>query len=803
MYRLLLLVLLTLSASGAHASDYDWAAASFGGGGKYQGPAVSSVDADLLIACGNMGGTFISRDGGENFEQVPFVGYTTCLVHDASPRNPWHFSVNDPDTFLALSQGRILSTTDGGNTWSRPAMREAESGEGLTGEYQLGAVTLVSGKTERLIGAFMAKGEDRSYRLAESIDMGDNWKFLGAIAHDAGPIVDIQAVKAIPDRLLLATEQGLFLSDDGGESWTDITESIPALSEGYVHDFDGGSNETQSVLYLTTSIRTEPDGSKTGGIFVSRDGGESWQVTLQDVAWAAEAEVPHDVEIQPVLAKRWTGKDGYYEHPIFRWLSACQADPEVAYVCVQGRYISNADSDAERVELLGSNVYRTDDAGKTWAPVLFQNPFMKNFNISSRSWMETQWGWGQCPTGVYVSASNPDQVMVTTGSTVYYTQNGGTSWEEIAGKTPIEIAPIGSMALAEQPTEITVPAGGMLNTSVWNVYFDPFRDGMMYIPLADFGGFWRSENGGRDWMFSTAFYAPQLGNNGYGMAFSPDVPGKLWAGASFRHDIPVSNVEIDNGHNKGGLVYSEDYGETWHELEGLGLPPHAGSIPTDVYVEPQTREGAHQIWAVFIGRGIYHSEDDGKSWRAMNDGLDPNNLNVCYISQSEDGAMYALAVVKAWQGVLSEPGTLYRSDDYGKTWKSLRPSREAFLSPMDYCVDPHDSDHILLAASTRQIWKEPSQSEGLWESHDGGNTWLRIWDMNCVGIDMDPADPQHLFASVWDRGLWESHDGGKAWAQKIEYPFSRPLGVVFDPTSHGDIYVFSYGAGVWKGTFKP
>jgi hypothetical protein len=122
---------------------------------------------------------------------------------------------------------------------------------------------------------------------------------------------------------------------------------------------------------------------------------------------------------------------------------------------------------------------------------------------------------------------------------------------------------------------------------------------------------------------------------------------------------------------------------------------------------------------------------------------------------------------------------------------------------MDYCVDPHDSDHILLAASTRQIWKEPSQSEGLWESHDGGNTWLRIWDMNCVGIDMDPADPQHLFACVWDRGLWESHDGGKTWAQKIEYPFSRPLGVVFDPTCHGDIYVFSYGAGVWKGTFKP
>jgi photosystem II stability/assembly factor-like uncharacterized protein len=803
MHRLILIALLTLGASGVYAADYDWRAASFGGGGKYQGPAVSPLDEDLLIACGNMGGTFISRDGGESFDQVPFYGYTTCLVHDASPRNPWHFSFNDPDTFLAFSQGRILVTTDGGRTWSRPAMRDAESNEGLTGEYDLGAVTLESGETERLLGAFIAKGKEKSYRVAESCDWGDHWKLLGVIRHDAGPIIDIQAVKAIPGRYVLATERGLFLSDDSGKSWTDMTDVIPALSEGYVHDFAAGSNEAQSALYLTTSILSKPDGQTVGGIYVSRDGGRNWQVTLQDVAWADKAQVPDDVEVQPVYPQRWTGRPGYYEQPIFRWLSACQTDPKVAYVCVQGRFISNADSDAEQVELLGSNIYRTDDAGKTWAPVLFQNPFMKNFNIVNRSWMETQWGWGQCPTGVYVSPSNPDHVMATTGATVYSSQDGGVSWEEIAGKTPTKIAPIGSEALAEQPTEVTVPAGGMLNTSVWNVYFDPYREGMMYIPLADFGGFWRSENGGRDWMFSTAFYAPQLGNNGYGMAFSPDVPGKLWAGASFRHDIPVSNVEIDSGHNKGGLVYSEDYGETWHELEGRGLPPHAGSIPTDIIVEPRTRDGAHLMWAVFIGRGIYHSEDDGESWRAMNDGLDPNNMNVCYISQTEDGVMYALSVVKAWKGELAEPGTLYRSDDYGKTWRSLRPNSEAFLSPMDYCVDPHDSDHILLAASTRQIWKEPSPSKGVWESVDGGSTWSRIWDMDCVGIDMDPSDPQHLFASVWDGGLWESHDGGKTWEQKIRYPFSRPFGVVFDPTGSGDIYVYSYGGGMWKGTLKP
>ena len=417
--------------------------------------------------------------------------------------------------------------------------------------------------------------------------------------------------------------------------------------------------------------------------------------------------------------------------------------------------------------------------------------------------MEVQWGWGQCPTGVFVSANHPDQVMVTTGATVYYSDNGGETWLEMASKTPLEIEPIASEELATEPTVVTVPSGGMLNTSVMGGYFDPHREGMMYITLSDFGGVWRSENYGKDWKFSTAFYAPEIGNNGYSVAFSPTVPGKLWVGASFRHDIPVSNIEIDSGHNKGGLMYSDNFGETWNALKGHGLPTHGESLPTQVYVEPELVDGAHQLWAVFIGRGVYHSEDDGQSWQMRNTGLDPDNMNVCYVKRADDGTMYVMSAVKAWKGRMNAPGTLYRSDDYGRTWKNLRPNDEAFLSPMNFAIDPENPDHILLAASTRQIWKEPSHSEGIWESTNRGETWTKIWDINCVGIDFDPDDSQHLFASAWDRGLWESTDGGKNWVQKIDYPFSRPLGVVFDPRKNGDVYVYSFGAGLWKGTPKP
>ncbi|RRJ99836.1 hypothetical protein Ga0100230_017480 [Opitutaceae bacterium TAV3] len=794
--RTLVLSLATLAllAPFATADNYEWTPFSFGGGGKYQAPGISPAKDGLLLACGNMGGTFISEDDGLNFRQVPFQNYTACLVNDSSPRNPWHFHPDAPDTLFALAQGRLLRTTDSGKTWRRPALKNTGHPTGLGSWLNLAALTIDSGtpsqKTPRLVAAFELKNQKRHYRIAESFDQGDTWKVIGLIHENTGPVIDIQTASAYPGHLIVATHRALYLSRDNGKTWTNNTHTIPGLAEGRVNDFKGGGDNTGSLLYLTIGIQksTTNSSGKTGGLYVSADGGLTWTLSLQDVVTPQGRVIttPHQ---PPATTDNWTG-NGYYEHPVFRWLAVCRTRPEIAFVCLQGRFVSDNDRDAELVEAIGSNLYKTEDGGKTWHPVLFQNPRMRNHNIVNRSWLDGQWGWGQCPTGVYVSAQTPDKVMATTGANVYYSTNGGTTWTQIAARqSPGTIPGI-------------VSPGGMINTTVDGIYFHPRDEQKIYLATADFGGVWRSNNRGRTWNFSTNIYKPGLGNNGYAIAFPPGQPTTIWAGVSIRHDIPIANIETQKHLNDGGIVISTDDGETWSKLNATGLPPTTGSIPTDILFDTPSRaspppDAPARIWSVFIGRGLYLSEDNGKTWTLKNNGLSPENLNLYKIRRTPSGLLYALSVIKSTDTRI-EPGTLYKSTDNGDTWTSLRPDPDVFLSPMNFTIDPADEKRLLIAAARRRVWDDPRPSHGIWESRDAGRTWRKLLAQDCVGITVNPQDSRHMFAAVWETGVFETHDAGATWEQTA-YPFSRPTGLVFDPRHDGAIYVHSYGAGVWKG----
>ncbi|EIP96525.1 BNR/Asp-box repeat protein [Opitutaceae bacterium TAV1] len=779
----------------ATANSYEWSPFSFGGGGKYQAPGISPAKDGLLLACGNMGGTFISEDNGLNFRQVPFQNYTACLVNDSSPRNPWHFCPDAPNIFFALAQGRLLRTTDSGKTWQRPALRNVDHPAGLGSWLTLQALTidsdLSSKKTPRLVVAFELKDQKRHYRIAESFDRGDTWKVIGLIHENTGPVIDIQTAPAFPGRLILATSRELYVSCDNGKTWISNSHAIPGLAEGCANDFKGGGSNTGSLLYLTVGIQkstTTPSGM-TGGLYVSSDGGLTWTLSLQNVV-TPQGRTTATPRQSQITTDNWTGK-GYYEHPIFRWLAVCQTRPEIAFVCLQGRFVSDNDRDANLVEAIGSNLYKTEDGGKTWRPILFQNPRMRNYNISNRSWLDGQWGWGQCPTGVYVSAHAPDKVMATTGANVYYSTNGGTTWTQIAARQSPDSA-----------SGIVLP-GGMINTTVDGIYFHPRDEQKIYLATADFGGVWRSNNHGRAWNFSTNIYKPGLGNNGYAVAFPPGQSTTIWAGVSGRHDIPIANIETQKRLNNGGIVVSTDDGKTWSELNATGLPASTGSIPTDIlFEEPASTSiipGAFtRIWTVFIGRGLYCSEDSGKTWSAKNNGISPENLNLYKIRRTPSGLLYALSVIKSTD-TQTVPGTLYKSTDNGDTWTSLRPDPDVFLSPMNFTIDPTDEKRLLIAAARRRVWDDPRPSHGIWESRDAGRTWRKLLAQDCIGITVNPQNPLHMFAAVWDAGIFETHDAGATWEQTA-YPFSRPTGIAFDPRHDGSIYVHSYGSGVWKGT---
>jgi hypothetical protein len=131
----------------------------------------------------------------------------------------------------------LIRTTDGARTW--------ESVSEL-GTSDFHALELSSG---RIVGALFGQSQ-----VLVSSDDGRSWE--GRAAPMA--LVDLAVDPENPDRWVGTTEQGLFVSDDAGESWRQL-EPIPNVRLAWQ---PGGD------VY-----RVDPGGP----VKVSSDGGQSWQ----------------------------------------------------------------------------------------------------------------------------------------------------------------------------------------------------------------------------------------------------------------------------------------------------------------------------------------------------------------------------------------------------------------------------------------------------------------------------------------------------------------------------------------------
>jgi photosystem II stability/assembly factor-like uncharacterized protein len=96
-------------------------------------------------------------------------------------------------------------------------------------------------------------------------------------------------------------------------------------------------------------------------------------------------------------------------------------------------------------------------------------------------------------------------------------------------------------------------------------------------------------------------------------------------------------------------------------------------------------------------------------------------------------------------------------------------------------VDPHDPNIVYVAALGR-LWGR-NDERGVYKSTDGGKNWKMVFTQGnragVVDLDMDPSDPNTLYACAWDRlrwaylfqsggmesGIFKTTDAGKTWHQ--------------------------------------
>jgi len=117
---------------------------------------------------------------------------------------------------------------------------------------------------------------------------------------------------------------------------------------------------------------------------------------------------------------------------------------------------------------------------------------------------------------------------------------------------------------------------------------------------------------------------------------------------------------------------------------------------------------------------------------------------------------------------------LLRSADGGESWTRVGPSSMAD-AVMAVAVNPHDPSE----------WWAGTEPSAVYHSTDGGETWTRregVTDLpsepewafpprphthHVRWIEVDPADPAHLYVSIEAGALIQSRDRGETWADRV------------------------------------
>ncbi len=202
---------------------------------------------------------------------------------------------------------------------------------------------------------------------------------------------------------------------------------------------------------------------------------------------------------------------------------------------------------------------------------------------------------------------------------------------------------------------------------------------------------------------------------------------------------------------------------------------------------PSNETAARILLAVATRKGawFYYGDAARKSWRI--DG--PHFLGhvVSHVVLDPRNGHTLLAAAKT--GHLGP--TVFRSTDFGKTWKEA--TRPPAFAKAPAGGQGRTVDHTFWLTPGRaaepDVWYAGTSPQGLFRSEDGGMTWqafssinedpqFRVW-MGTVqdgtpdgpklhSIILDPRDPAHLYFAMSGGGVHESLDSGSTWSRLLK-----------------------------------
>jgi photosystem II stability/assembly factor-like uncharacterized protein len=237
-----------------------------------------------------------SNDGGKTWEpagnKFVYEGEPgTHLWYDGTPR-PWEFkrvwhlepSLADPDTIYAgVEDAALFRSTDAGQTWEElPGLRQHETGPAWApgaGGMCLHTILIDPTHPDRMFVAISAAGTFRTDDAGKTwrpVNRGLRSEQIPNPTAEVGHCVHRIAMhRSRPASLFMQKHWDVMRSDDGGESWREVSGNLPS-DFGFPIDVHAHEPETIYVVPIKSDSEHYPPDGKLR-VYRSRTGGNEWE----------------------------------------------------------------------------------------------------------------------------------------------------------------------------------------------------------------------------------------------------------------------------------------------------------------------------------------------------------------------------------------------------------------------------------------------------------------------------------------------------------------------------------------------
>jgi photosystem II stability/assembly factor-like uncharacterized protein len=676
-----------------------------------------------------------------------------------------------PNTFyFGGAGGGVWKTTDAGRTWQAQMQHETAAAIGALAVAPSDPQVLYAG-TGQVAARYDVMAGDGVYRSA---DGGETWTHVGleGTRHIGAILVDPHDA----ERVLVAAlghvfgpnaERGVYLTNDGGQTWQPVLQagdSVGAVDLAW-------DEEHPAVVYAAMwQMRMHPwldyfmpQAGPGSGIYKSEDGGAHWRRLAGGLPQGNVGRVGLAV------ARGSAGRIVY------------------ASVALEGSALTTA-----KVPPGKTGLYRSNDGGATWK-LVNDDPSLASSYF-----------------GRVTAAPDDSNTVYVMGRSMQRSTDGGAHFEVMRGSP-----------------------GGDDYHFLWINPADPTH----MITGADQGAI-VTVNGGRTW---SSWYNQPTGQL-YHLAADDQFPYHIYSGQQDNGTVELSSrgpygvIELRDWHPVGGD--ERDYmvpkpGDP-RIVFGTGLGGHVSRFdettrqsaevspwPVITYGARPTTVKNRYTWitplvfspvaphAMYLGaQQLFRSTDDGDHWDVASPDLSgatpgakgceappPAGARACGFGVIFTIAPSPMARDLVWVG--TDDGLIRVTSDGGTHWRNVTPAAVPLWARIN-SIDPSpfDTGTAYVAVDLHRLDRfEPL----ILKTTDGGVTWQSIVtgipaDEYVSVVRADPVQRGVLYAGT-NRHVYVSFDDGGTWqplSLNLPTTWMRDL-LVHD----GDLIVATQGRGIW------